>query len=286
MRSHLPAWVQPLLVIGSFAVLFVIELARPLRRAVESKLRRTGRNLTVAGLGLATVAILQTPILMPVSLWTMRHRFGLLNWAGARGAIRVLAVVLLLDYTLWLWHRLNHTVPFLWRFHRVHHVDRDMDVSTGVRFHFGELGLAVFVRALQIAVIGADPVSVAVFQTLLFASVLFHHSNIRLPIWIEKRLVRLIVTPRMHGIHHSAIQGESDSNWSSLLSIWDYLHRTAKLDVPQRHVTIGVFGYPNPEDVTLPKILVLPARTLGEDWPGSALSQPARGLGLPAVLAE
>jgi len=177
----------------------------------------------------------------------------------------VVAVVLL-DYTLWFWHFANHRVPFLWRFHSVHHVDRDMDVSTGIRFHFGELGLSVFFRAAQVALIGADPPAVVLWQSLLFLSVLFHHSNTRLPSGLERALVRIVVTPRMHGIHHSNYRNETDSNWSSLLSAWDYLHRTALLNVPQDAVTIGIPAYDRPEAVRLGKILALPFVRREDDW--------------------
>src|SRR6185436_10383350 len=107
-------------------------------------------------------------------------------------------------------------------------------------FHFGELALSVPVRAAQMIVIGVDPSALWLWQTIVFASILFHHSNLRLPRSLESVLVRLIVTPRMHGIHHSDRVEETNSNWSSLLSVWDVLHRTLRLDVPQERITIGV----------------------------------------------
>ena len=253
---------------GGLLVFAALETWRPLRRRRESRSRRTLRNLTTAGLGLATVELLQIPILVPLSKWTVNREVGLLGAIGATGWLRVILAILLLDYTLWFWHWVNHRVPFFWRFHSVHHVDRDLDSSTGLRFHFGELGFSVFVRALQVVSIGADPVSVWIWQTLLFVSVLFHHSNTRLPMRLERVLVRLIVTPRMHGIHHSDWRNETDSNWSSLLSVWDYLHRTIHLSVTQSSVAIGVPAYQRPEDVTLGKILRLPFRRQRRDWIG------------------
>ncbi len=266
MKSGLPGWLAPTVVAAAFLLFLGTETRRPLRRQRESRLRRVARNLTVAGLGFATIELLQIPILLPVSSWTMEKRFGLLNWLGARGLLRLAAAILLLDYTLWFWHRANHQIFFFWRFHSVHHVDRDMDASTALRFHFGELGLSVGFRALQIMFLGADPSSVAVYQVLLFASILFHHSNTRLPIALERILVRLIVTPRMHGIHHSDYKNETDTNWSSLLSAWDYLHGTIRLDIPQEAIQIGVPAYQQPERVTLGKILGMPFTRRGEDW--------------------
>jgi sterol desaturase/sphingolipid hydroxylase (fatty acid hydroxylase superfamily) len=266
VRTDLPVWLMPAVVAGGFLLFLWIETRRPLRVGRESKLNRIGRNLATAGVGFATVELLQFPILVPISRWTMARGIGLLNQLETRGWIRVVVALLLLDYTLWFWHWMNHRVPFFWRFHSVHHVDRDLDVSTGVRFHFGELGLSVGFRALQITAIGAEPVSVAIWQMLLFLSVLFHHSNTRLPLALERVLVRIVVTPRMHGIHHSDCENETNTNWSSLLSAWDYLHGTIRLDVSQPSITIGVPAFDDPKKVTLGKILVMPFRRWKEYW--------------------
>jgi sterol desaturase/sphingolipid hydroxylase (fatty acid hydroxylase superfamily) len=174
-----------------------------------------------------------------------------------------------MDYTLWWWHRANHQVPFLWRFHLPHHIDLDLDASTALRFHFGELSLSILYRAAQIVVIGVNSYEVWVWQTILFASILFHHSNARLPIVVERWIVPFIVTPRMHGIHHSDRQNETNSNWASLFSCWDYLHRTILLNVPQEAVTIGVPAYHLPDDVTIGKVLVLPFVAQRDDWCGA-----------------
>jgi sterol desaturase/sphingolipid hydroxylase (fatty acid hydroxylase superfamily) len=266
VRTDLPVWLTPAVVAGGFLLFLWIETRRPLRVGRESKLNRIGRNLATAGVGFATVELLQFPILVPISRWTTARGIGLLNQLETRGWIRVVVALLLLDYTLWFWHWMNHRIPFFWRFHSVHHVDRDLDVSTGVRFHFGELGLSVGFRALQITAIGAEPVSVAIWQMLLFLSVLFHHSNTRLPLALERVLVRIVVTPRMHGIHHSDCENETNTNWSSLLSAWDYLHGTIRLDVPQPSITIGVPAFDDPKKVTLGKILVMPFRRWKEYW--------------------
>jgi sterol desaturase/sphingolipid hydroxylase (fatty acid hydroxylase superfamily) len=266
MREGFPAWLTPAIIAIGFFLFLAMETASPLRRRREPRLRRTVRNLAIAGLGLATVELLQIPVLLPVARWTAEKRFGLLGAINATGWPRVLSALLLLDYTLWFWHWMNHRVLFFWRFHSVHHVDRDMDASTALRFHFGELGLSVGFRALQVLALGVDPFSVAVWQTLLFASILFHHSNTRLPIPLERVLVRLIVTPRMHGIHHSDYENETNTNWSSLLSAWDYLHGTIRLDVPQEEIRVGVPAYDDPRRVTLGKILAMPFRRRGTDW--------------------
>lgn len=184
--------------------------------------------------------------------------------------------VLLLDYSLYAWHVLTHKVPFLWRFHVVHHIDLDLDASTALRFHFGELILSVPWRAAQIVLIGVSPLSLSVWQTALHISILFHHSNVRLPNEFERRLNRLIVTPRMHGIHHSTVHEETDSNWSSGLTIWDRLHGTLRLNVPRNEITIGVAEYGERRDVEFLKLLAMPFTLQKPSWRSVGNDAPSR----------
>ncbi len=125
-----------------------------------------------------------------------------------------------------------------------------MDASTALRFHFAEMAVSVPYRAAQVALIGVAPRPLSIWQTFLFVSILFHHSNLRLPVWLERRLATVIVTPRMHGIHHSMVEEEANSNWSSGFTIWDTLHGTLRLDVPQNDIEIGVPAYREEEQVT------------------------------------
>jgi sterol desaturase/sphingolipid hydroxylase (fatty acid hydroxylase superfamily) len=247
----------------------------PLRRSVESKFRRVVRNLTIGGVSVALTPLLQAPLLQPIASWIVREHVGLLQVTNWPRWVEMLLGIVLLDYTLWWWHWANHRVPFFWRFHLVHHADRDLDTSTALRFHFGELLLSIPVRAAQMIIIGVDPRTLWLWQTILFASILFHHANVRLPLAVERVLVRLIVTPRMHGIHHSDRIEETNSNWSSLLSVWDVLHRTLRLDVPQERIVIGVPAYDSESDVTVGKMLVLPFRPQRDDWraPSNALQR-------------
>src|SRR5206468_12584812 len=136
-----------------------------------------------------------------------------------------------------------------------HHIDLDLDASTAIRFHFGELTISAAWRAMQIALIGVSPLSFSVWQTFVFVCILFHHSNVRLPKNVERCVRPLLVTPRMHGIHHSMVREETNSNWSSGLTVWDWLHGTLRLDVPQERIRIGVPAYSDPHDVTLPHVL-------------------------------
>jgi sterol desaturase/sphingolipid hydroxylase (fatty acid hydroxylase superfamily) len=256
--SPMPRWLSACIVGGTFLTLAILERRRPLRRSVEPGLTRPARNLAIAAVGSIAIHFAETPFVTRASAMIERRRWGLVKWLRLPVWMEVVAAVVLMDYTLYLWHILTHRVPALWRFHAVHHIDLDLDASTAIRFHFGELSLSAPWRVAQIVVIGTSPLALSIWQTGLLASILFHHSNVALPPGLERRLSRVLVTPRMHGIHHSTVQGETDSNWSSGLSVWDRLHRTLKLNVPQQDIVVGVPGFQDPDEVALTRMLVLP----------------------------
>ena len=184
--------------------------------------------------------------------------------------------VALMDYTLYLWHVLMHRSPPLWRLHLPHHADLDLDVSTALRFHFSELVVSIAWRAGQVALIGVSSSAYSAWQKLLMFSILFHHSNVELPIELERWLSRIIVTPRLHGIHHSIIRDETDSNWSSGLTLWDWLHGTLKLNVPQQAIIIGVPAYRQSQDVSLGKIIAMPFASQPPSWQLPGDGEPRR----------
>ena len=258
LGNRLPMAVKSLVVFGTFALLFCLERRRPLRRTVESSVRRTGRNLAMAGLAAVTLRLAEQPMARKLTTLVERRRWGLLRTASLPKWMDTAVALLMLDYTLYLWHVLTHRVPWLWRMHVVHHVDLDLDASTALRFHAAELLVSVLWRAGQILCIGVRRSTLSLWQTLTLLSVLFHHSNVRLPMALERVLVHFIVTPRMHGIHHSIVENETNSNWSSGLTIWDRLHGTLRLDVPQSAITIGVPAYRAPADVRLCSLVMMP----------------------------
>ncbi len=265
-EKKVSAWLSAPLVLGAFGVLVWLERRRPLRRAVEPKARRDARNLAVAATGAIALSVTEKPLAEALASLVERKRWGLLKVVRLPRWVEVALAVVLLDYTLYLWHVMTHRVPFLWRFHLVHHLDLDLDASTALRFHFAELLASVPFRAAQILVIGVSPLSFSVWQTFLMLSILFHHSNVRLPVELERRLNRVLVTPRMHGIHHSDVKAETDSNWSSGLTVWDALHGTLRLDVPQDEITVGVPAYRDPREVGLAEILKLPFNEERDAW--------------------
>jgi sterol desaturase/sphingolipid hydroxylase (fatty acid hydroxylase superfamily) len=257
--AQLPAWISAVAVGGTFAALVLLELRSPLRRKqTEPKLRRNIRNMAVAATAAAAIQLCDAPVTKPLVRVVERRRWGMVNWLRLPRWLEIPLSLLLLDYTLYLWHVAFHKVPALWRLHQVHHVDLDMDTSTAIRFHFGEMVLSVILRTAQILLIGVSRFTFSIWNTWLLCEVMFHHSNVQLPCRVERWLSRVVVTPRMHGIHHSIVPEELNSNWSSGLTLWDYLHGTLRLNVPQEQITIGVAAYRDPHEVTYPKLMTMP----------------------------
>ncbi|MBY0333365.1 MAG: sterol desaturase family protein [Acetobacteraceae bacterium] len=260
MSRRIPGPLGGALVGAAFVALIIAERRRPLRRPTQPCTERDLRNLAIAGLSALTLRLLEAPVVEPLSRAIERRRIGLLQWLRPPRWLEVPLAVALMDWTLYLWHVLTHRVPFLWRLHRVHHADLDLSATTALRFHAAEMAVSVPWRAAQVALLGVGPRALSIWQTLLFASILFHHSNLRLPAGLDRLLARWIVTPRMHGIHHSVVEAETHSNWSSGLTIWDRLHGTLRLDVPQERITIGLPELRRPAQVTAGRLLALPFR--------------------------
>jgi sterol desaturase/sphingolipid hydroxylase (fatty acid hydroxylase superfamily) len=258
LGQHLSAWMTGAFVLGALTAAIYLEVKRPLRRQTRSKLRRDGRNLMLGALSGTAISVFEAPLVRRLSEIVHQRNWGLVKLFRLPGWAEVGVAVVLLDYTLYIWHVLTHKAPLLARFHRVHHADEDMDASTAVRFHFGEMMLSIPWRAAQVAIIGAAPLSLSLWQTLTTMAIIFHHSNWRLPYEVERWLCRVIVTPRMHGIHHSIIMEETDANWSTIFSFPDFLHRTIRLNVPQDKLVIGLPVPRGGERLSLGKLISMP----------------------------
>jgi sterol desaturase/sphingolipid hydroxylase (fatty acid hydroxylase superfamily) len=264
--AKLPTWFTVCLALGGFVVLNWLERRHPLRKKTESKLRREARNIAVSGLSAIAIQLTEIPLVLALTQSLAARRWGLLRVLELPTWIELPAALLLMDYTYYVWHIQLHRVPLLWRFHVVHHADLDMDASTALRFHFGEVLFTLPWRVGQVLLIGLTPLAYSAWQLVFLLSIMFHHSDLELPVKWERRLNRFIVTPRMHGIHHSIARQQTESNWSSGLTLWDRLHGTLQLNVPQREITIGVPAWRRPDAVTLPKILALPFLPLARVW--------------------
>ena len=248
---------RPLLACVFLALLW-LQWRFPLRRHHFSVLRRLVRNFVLSIPGFAIVRLAMLPIPIAVAVWAHERHVGLLNWLAFPGWAAVILTFLMMDYAYWWWHWANHMLPIFWRFHNVHHTDLDMDVSTAARFHFGEMIFSVGFLSVAVTVFGIAPIMLVVFFITFETATLFHHSNWRLPIKVERILNLIVVTPRMHGIHHSIVQRETNSNWGTIFCWWDKLHRTLRRDVPQDAITIGVAAYRDEHELTLGKLFALP----------------------------
>jgi sterol desaturase/sphingolipid hydroxylase (fatty acid hydroxylase superfamily) len=236
-----------------------LERIRPLRARRYGQAPRTAINLSLAATGGIALAAFYPVVLLTIAArkrrvgWVHSSRRARASW------LRTAARVLALDATLWLWHRLNHRIPWLWRFHAVHHMDGDLDVSTALRFHAGELALSTFWRAAQVAVLGVDVKTLLAWELAVLLSIQFHHANVRLPARTDAALRLLIATPRMHGVHHSRRPAELDSNFANLFTFWDRLFGTYRS--PDRDdVTIGLSGFGREERLSFVRALVMPFR--------------------------
>lgn len=263
------------LAIGLAAVaLSIAERKRPLRRPTQSEPERSAANLTLGAISMATVAMVETPLTRPLTERAVRTRTGLVQRLPLPVWARDAAAVLLMDYTIYLWHVATHKIPFLWRFHLVHHIDLDLDATTALRFHGIDMAISAPFRAAQVAAIGVSPRAFKIWQSWFFLAIVFHHSNVRLPHRLERILARFVTTPRMHGIHHSAVRRETDSNWSSGFSFWDHLHRTFRLDVPQSAIAIGLPAYRDGDALGLVASFALPFGQQRDAWSAAPVRKP------------
>lgn len=231
-------------------------------------------NLSLGASSAIAASLLGRLVVAPVAARTEARRQGIVRRIDGPRWLQEVAAFLLLDYTIYLWHVATHKVPLFWRFHLVHHADLALDASTALRFHAVDMLVSAPFSAAQVRLIGPGRVSLAVWRGFFAASVLFHHSNLRLPRRLEARLARVLTTPRMHGIHHTAARDRTGSNWSSGLSLWDHLHGTFRLDVPQAPHAIGVPALRDPAQVGLGPSLRLPLAPQCDAWLGPELPIP------------
>ncbi len=250
--DSLLAW-KGLAVLAWLVVFFAAELLDPAAREVVSAAGgwwRMARNL---GVWLFNIA-LSPLVVLPVSFWAAAHHLGWRPgwWDGAPG---LLLDLLLLDFLIYWWHLANHRVPFLWRFHQVHHLDRFLDTTSALRFHFGEVLLSALARAAVIVLLDIPILSILVFEALVLVAAIFHHSNLRLAAGLERALARLVITPSIHWVHHHARRGDTDSNYGTIFSFWDPLFATRSATRRSPGMPIGVQAC---GEQTLPRLLLRP----------------------------
>ncbi|MDH3283486.1 MAG: sterol desaturase family protein [Acidobacteriota bacterium] len=228
-----------------------------------------GRRLALhAGLAILNSVILRLAVAGPLlylAQYVTEREIGIVPWIGVVGWSEVVATVIVLDMADYWWHRLNHRIPFLWRFHQVHHVDTHVDVTTSLRFHFGELLLSGIAKAIWIVVWGPSLWGFALFELSVSLASQYHHSNIDYPDWLEPAVRAVNVTPRMHASHHSALTHTLNANFSTVLSVWDRMFGTFARPTDADLRVMGL-RYGRERDLELGYLLALPFRTPPDAW--------------------
>ncbi len=247
---------------GTLLAMSVWELLAPRRPLTQSKPRRWFSNLGLALLNNLVWRLLVPAGVVGLAMTVQTRRWGLFNNVGFPEWFEVAVSFVLLDFAIYGQHRAFHRVPWLWRLHLVHHVDLDIDTTTGLRFHTLEILLSFVWKAVVIALLGAPVLAVMIFEIFLNASSLFNHSNARIPLRIDRVLRLVLVTPDMHRVHHSIENHETQSNYAFCLPWWDFLFRTyrAQPDAGHDAMIIGRPEYRDTQVERLPFMLLMPFR--------------------------
>ncbi len=235
-----PSLYKPLAATVMLAVLWCAESAAPMYVGRTGRVPHALRNLALGLVNTLLIALPFAGLMWAVTNWAQDHSLGLYAVLPGPAWLGWVVVLILFDAWMYLWHRLNHRVPLLWRFHAVHHSDREMDASSAFRFHTGEIALSFVARLAVLPLLGMTMPQLLLYESVLLPVILFHHSNIRLPAGIDRVLRLIIVTPWMHWVHHSRIRVETDSNYASVLSVWDRLFGSFRLRQDPERIALGL----------------------------------------------
>lgn len=251
--------------LGIFAVLALSETIAPRRKLSVSKSWRWFTNLSLMGLNIIIVRLLFGAAFIQTAVFAQENGWGIINYLQAPHWLGFLVTIVFLDFMIYIQHVLSHALPIFWRLHLVHHTDLDFDVTTAARFHPIEIIVSLIYKLGLVIVIGAEPAAVLVFEIILNGSAQFNHSNLNLPIGLDRILRWFIITPDFHRVHHSVKVAETNSNYGFFLPYWDYLCGTYRAQPALSHtdMVIGLKEYRDKGELTLPSLVVLPfvART-------------------------
>ena len=237
---------QNIIMLCIFIVLYTVELLFPYFEAWTGKTRHTLQN---GGLIVANAAVTNI-VLVPITLAALNYQQGVFRQITINPMIEFVLTILLIDLLTYVMHVLFHKMPFLWRFHRMHHADTQMDVTTGARFHIGEHTISIICRALLFAIFAMKVEYILIYETVFLANVLFQHANLTISERLD-RLYRIFFTsPNMHKVHHSNIQVETDSNYTSLFSFWDRVFGTYRIIDNPKRIVYGIKGLEDAQSIT------------------------------------
>ncbi len=247
---------------GIFALMTVWEVVAPRRPLTETRMSRWPTNLSIVVINTITARLLFSITAVGAAVLAAQNQWGVLNLLDWPNWMRVVAALVVMDFVLYLQHVVFHAVPALWRLHMMHHADLDVDVTTGARFHPVEIVLSMLIKLVAIAVTGAPPVAVLIFEVVLNATSMFNHSNVRMPETFDRLLRWIVVTPDMHRIHHSVVREETNSNFGFSLPWWDRLLGAYRPDPAKSQIEmpLGLEQVRDPRELTLAGSLALPFR--------------------------
>jgi sterol desaturase/sphingolipid hydroxylase (fatty acid hydroxylase superfamily) len=248
--------------IGIFAIMAAWEALAPRRSRRFGRLSRWPGNLGVVVLDALVVRLVLPTAAVGIAFAAEQHGWGVLNWIEPPRWAQVVIAVALLDLAIYGQHALFHAAPVLWRLHRMHHADLDFDVTTGVRFHPLEILLSMLIKLALVAALGAPALAVLIFELALNATSMFNHANVAMPRRWDALLRRLVVTPDMHRVHHSAIDRETNSNFGFNLPWWDRLFGTYRAAPEAGHegMVIGLNAFRDARELRLHRMLLQPFR--------------------------
>ncbi len=251
---------------GVLVAMMAIEALVPRRERTLGRGERWPANLLIVAVDTVLARILIPLPPVAVALWAAENGIGLLNITDIPAAPAIAFSVIFLDLAIYAQHVVFHKVPILWRLHRMHHADTEIDVTTGIRFHPIEIILSLLIKIALVLALGIPAVAVILFEVVLNASAMFNHANINLPLWLDRLLRTLIVTPDMHRVHHSWHPEETDNNYGFCLSVWDRLFRTYTAQPRDGHdgMTIGLHQFRETEHRGLIGLLMIPFRKSGD----------------------
>jgi sterol desaturase/sphingolipid hydroxylase (fatty acid hydroxylase superfamily) len=259
-----------LVAVAVFAIMAAWEVLAPRRRLSVGRAPRWPSNLGIVVVDALVVRLVVPGAAVGASLYAAGHGVGLFHYLNLRLSVAALLGFLILDLVIYAQHVVFHHVPWLWRLHRMHHADLDIDVTTGFRFHPFEILISLGIKIAVVLAFGIPPVAVFVFEVVLNATSLFNHSNVSMQAWLD-RLVRLVVvTPDMHRVHHSIVRHETDSNFGFNLPWWDRLFGTYRREPQAGHdgMTIGLPVFRDNKELRLDRMLTQPFRQDGGEGTG------------------
>lgn len=253
--------IRMLIFVGGIIVFLIIELIVPYRASSVSKVKRWVNNLSLAFFNSLILHLVFTTTIITTAHYVTTNKLGAMNleyMSGLPHWLRILVILVFLDFILYIWHVLNHLMPLFWRFHRVHHSDLNMDVSTATRFHIGELAISAVIKIALIFFVGIPIKTVIIYESAVVFCAQFHHSSLKVPRWLETVLWILFVPPSMHRIHHSVIRKELNSNYGTIFSIWDRIIGTLVKGVDQSKIRIGIGAYQDTTKLNYQHLMVMP----------------------------